>query len=84
MILYFPQVFRVEMFDLVEVPEEQHGVFFAGDCYVILYAYRFCHFEILNWDKGSHPERKVQFFFNIVQTGGGVIPMLKKYVVNFV
>ena len=34
------QVFRVEMFDLVEVPEEQHGVFFAGDCYVILYAYR--------------------------------------------
>ena len=28
------------MFDLVEVPEEQHGVFFAGDCYVILYAYR--------------------------------------------
>ena len=51
MILYFPQVFRVEMFDLVEVPEEQHGVFFAGDCYVILYAYRFCHFEILNWDK---------------------------------
>ena len=48
MILYFPQVFRVEMFDLVEVPEEQHGVFFAGDCYVILYAYRFCHFEILN------------------------------------
>ena len=34
------EVFRVEMFDLVEVPEEQHGVFFAGDCYVILYAYR--------------------------------------------
>ena len=34
------QVFRVEMFDLVEVPEEKHGVFFAGDCYVILYAYR--------------------------------------------
>ena len=33
------EVFRVEMFDLVEVPEEQHGVFFAGDCYVILYAY---------------------------------------------
>ena len=30
----------MEMFDLVEVPEEQHGVFFAGDCYVILYAYR--------------------------------------------
>ena len=28
------------MFDLVEVPEEKHGVFFAGDCYVILYAYR--------------------------------------------
>ena len=48
MILYFLQVFRVEMFDLVEVPEEQHGVFFAGDCYVILYAYRFCHLKILN------------------------------------
>ena len=33
------EVFRVEMFDLVSVPEEEHGVFFAGDCYVILYAY---------------------------------------------
>jgi len=33
------EVFRVEMFDLVEVPEEKHGIFFSGDCYVILYAY---------------------------------------------
>jgi len=33
------EVFRVEMFDLVTVPEEQHGIFFSGDCYVILYAY---------------------------------------------
>ena len=35
-------------------------------------------------NKGSHLERKVQFFFNIVQTGGGVIPIFKNYVVNFV
>jgi len=33
------EVFRVEMFDLATVPEEQHGIFFSGDCYVILYAY---------------------------------------------
>ena len=33
------EVFRVEMFDLISVPEENHGTFFAGDCYVILYAY---------------------------------------------
>ena len=33
------EVFRVEMFDLISVPEEDHGVFFSGDCYVILYAY---------------------------------------------
>jgi hypothetical protein len=33
------EVFRVEMFDLIPVPEQQHGIFFSGDCYVILYAY---------------------------------------------
>jgi len=33
------EVFRVEMFDLISVNEDQHGVFFSGDCYVILYAY---------------------------------------------
>lgn len=33
------EVFRVEMFDLIPVPEDQHGIFFSGDCYVILYAY---------------------------------------------
>jgi len=33
------EVFRVEMFDLVSVPEEDHGTFFSGDCYVVLYAY---------------------------------------------
>ena len=33
------EVFRVEMFDLVSIPEEQHGIFYSGDCYVILYAY---------------------------------------------
>ena len=33
------EVFRVEMFDLINVPDEDHGIFFSGDCYVILYAY---------------------------------------------
>ena len=33
------EVFRVEMFDLVSIPEEDHGIFYSGDCYVILYAY---------------------------------------------
>ena len=29
------EVFRVEAFDLVSLPEEQHGIFFSGDCYVV-------------------------------------------------
>ena len=33
------EVFRVEMFDLVSIAEEDHGIFYSGDCYVILYAY---------------------------------------------
>ena len=40
--------------------------------------------DINHLNKGSLHVRKVQFFFNIVQTGGGVIPMFKTYVVNFV
>ena len=36
-------------------------------------------------DKGSHPERKVQFFFTFLNGGeGGVKPMFKNYVVNLV
>jgi len=33
------EVFRVKMFDLINVPERAHGIFFSGDCYVILYSY---------------------------------------------
>ena len=33
------EVFRVEMFDLINLPDEDHGIFFSGDCYVVLYAY---------------------------------------------
>ncbi|XP_076064195.1 advillin-like isoform X2 [Oratosquilla oratoria] len=33
------EVWRVRKFDLVEVPESNHGEFYMGDCYVILYAY---------------------------------------------
>ena len=33
------EVYRVEMFDLVSIPEDMHGLFFSGDCYVVLYAY---------------------------------------------
>ena len=36
---------------------------------------------ISDLDKGSHPFKKVQFFLNIVQTGGGQ-PMFKNYVGN--
>ncbi|KAL1131315.1 hypothetical protein AAG570_010933, partial [Ranatra chinensis] len=32
-------IFRVENFDLVEVPESTHGMFFGGDSYVIRYTY---------------------------------------------
>ena len=46
------EVFRVEMFDLITIPEEEHGIFFAGDCYVILYAYndgKKDHYIIYYW-----------------------------------
>ena len=33
------EIFRVDNFDLVQVPDEDHGKFYSGDCYVILYAY---------------------------------------------
>ena len=33
------EVYRVNNFDLVQVPEEEYGKFYSGDCYVILYAY---------------------------------------------
>lgn len=33
------QVWRIEKFELKEVPEEKHGQFTSGDCYVVLYTY---------------------------------------------
>lgn len=33
------EVFRVDNFDLLQVPEEEHGKFYSGDCYIVLYAY---------------------------------------------
>ncbi|XP_020630345.1 villin-1-like [Orbicella faveolata] len=33
------QVYRVKGFKLEELPEKSHGVFYSGDCYVILYTY---------------------------------------------
>ena len=33
------EIFRVDHFDLVQVPDEDHGKFYSGDCYVVLYAY---------------------------------------------
>ncbi len=33
------EVFRVDNFDLLQVAEEDHGRFYSGDCYVVLYAY---------------------------------------------
>ena len=33
------EVYRVDHFDLVQVPEEEYGKFQSGDCYVVLYAY---------------------------------------------
>lgn len=34
------QVWRIERGGMVLVPERSHGVFFGGDCYVILYTYQ--------------------------------------------
>ena len=33
------QVWRIEKFELAEVPQEKHGQFTSGDCYVVLYSY---------------------------------------------
>lgn len=33
------QVYRVKGFNLEELPEKSHGVFYSGDCYVVLYTY---------------------------------------------
>ncbi|KAL7643355.1 UNVERIFIED_CONTAM: hypothetical protein RMT77_006647 [Armadillidium vulgare] len=33
------EIWRIKNFDLIEVPEDDHGQFFMGDCYIILYAY---------------------------------------------
>ncbi|XP_074648526.1 advillin-like [Tubulanus polymorphus] len=33
------QIWRVENFNLVAVPEEMYGIFFGGDSYVVLYTY---------------------------------------------
>ena len=38
----------------------------------------------LNSTLGKPTRKKSAVFFNIVQTGWGVIPMFKNYVVNFV
>lgn len=33
------QMWRIEKFELTEVPEEKYGQFTSGDCYVVLYSY---------------------------------------------
>ena len=33
------QVWRVKNFDVEEVPSISHGVFYSGDCYIVLYTY---------------------------------------------
>ncbi|RWS11482.1 villin-1-like protein, partial [Dinothrombium tinctorium] len=33
------KVYRVKNFDLIEVPESEYGIFFSGDCYLIVYKY---------------------------------------------
>lgn len=33
------KVWRVKKNELIEIPTERHGIFFAGDCYIIWYSY---------------------------------------------
>ena len=33
------EIYRVDNFDLKKIPIEDHGKFYSGDCYVILYTY---------------------------------------------
>ncbi|XP_067673342.1 advillin-like [Haliotis asinina] len=34
------QIWRIEQNSMVILPEEMHGVFYTGDCYIILYTYK--------------------------------------------
>lgn len=39
------KIWRIEKFRKVDVPEKEHGVFYEGDCYVILYTYQVKKYE---------------------------------------
>lgn len=43
------QVWRVEHGDLVAQPEDMYGIFYSGDCYVILYTTRLQHYLLYFW-----------------------------------
>lgn len=34
------KVWRVNKTDTIEVPKERYGIFFNGDCYIVVYAYK--------------------------------------------
>ena len=38
-------IWRIEKFKKVDVPEKEHGIFYDGDCYVILYTYQVKKYE---------------------------------------
>ena len=46
------EVWRIEEFDIKEVPAKDHGKFYSGDCYIILYCYTLGsqdHFILYYW-----------------------------------
>ena len=43
------QVFRVKSFDLIEVPKEDFGKFYSGDCFLVIYEYGAGHVIIYYW-----------------------------------
>lgn len=34
------KIWRINRNEIIEVPTERHGIFFSGDCYIVLYSYK--------------------------------------------
>jgi len=63
------EVYRVKSFDLVELPEEDYGKFYSGDCYIVIYTYGANNIIIYYWlgsqssvdERGTAAMRTVDF-----------------------
>ncbi|GFO12419.1 advillin, partial [Plakobranchus ocellatus] len=59
------QIWRVEKNDLVPQPEDTYGIFYTGDCYVLLYTYKIDNYIVYFWQgtKSTTDERAASAIF---------------------